>query len=118
MGTPWIIGGDFNITRFAHKRKCIDHYPRDRKMFNDVISQLRLTDLPLNNRLFMWSDMRKKNLNLAKLDMILICKEWNSKFSLADLRPYKEPPQIMYLYVWSPERTTSTKGSFVLKNSG
>lgn len=83
--SPWNIGGDFNITRFAHEKRGRDHHPRNREMFNEVITQTKLTDLPLNNRMFTWSDMRE-NPNLTRLDRVLVYDDWDKKFPLADLR--------------------------------
>lgn len=55
---PWILGSDFNITRFANERRGEDRSFKDREEYNDFINQLDLIDMPLTDRLFTWSNIR------------------------------------------------------------
>lgn len=48
----WILGENFNITRFASEKKGKDRSRKDRQEFNKFISQLDLKDLPLSDQLF------------------------------------------------------------------
>lgn len=88
-GEPWILGGDFNITRFANERRGHRTH-KDREEFNLFISQLDLIDLPLSNLLFMWSNM-KLNPSLAKLDRVFISKDWNAKILLVEIFSLQRP---------------------------
>lgn len=86
----WIKGNDFNITRFASEKIGGEHNQRDREVFNETITNLKLVDPPINGRLFTWSDMREHP-NIAKLDRNLILEEWDSKFTQADCIVLKCP---------------------------
>lgn len=78
------------MIRFAYEKKGIDRNPRDQVGFNEVVTQLRFTDLPLCSCLFTLSDMRE-NPNLARLPRVLVCDRWDIKFSLAEFIPLQRP---------------------------
>lgn len=87
---PWIVGGNFNITRFAKERRGIDHNPRDCEEFNIVINNLRLIGLPINDHLFTWSTMRMYP-HLTKLERILEFVNWDAKFPRVESSTLQRP---------------------------
>lgn len=64
---PWLIGGYFNIVRFAEECKGGDKNATTRTEFNEIIRHLRLIDIPISDRRFTWLDMRVHP-NLVRLD--------------------------------------------------
>lgn len=87
---PWILGGDFNVTFFADDRWGGDKNHRDQEDFNDTISQVKLIDLPINDWLFNWSNMRE-NSHLAEIDRILVSNIWDSKFPWVEVFSVQRP---------------------------
>lgn len=57
---------------------------RATRMFNDLIQELVLLDLPMTNQSFTWSSMQH-NPNLAKLDRFLISTKWDSKSPVSEV---------------------------------
>lgn len=51
---PWLIGGDFNITRFLGERRGPELYLVSMADFNDFISELSLIEPPLYVQQFTW----------------------------------------------------------------
>lgn len=43
----WVIGGDFNVIRYAEECYGWDHNTQDRENFNGIISELGLIKIPL-----------------------------------------------------------------------
>lgn len=85
---PWLIGGNFNITRTADERDSTIVHHRSMADFNDVIRDLQLADPPLSGRRFTWTNDRHIP-SSAKLDRFLLSPEWEDKFplSLAQVLP-------------------------------
>lgn len=70
----WIIYGDFNSTRGQEEQRGRPWSSKATALFNDLINELALIDLPLTNQSFTWSNMQKTP-TLAKLDRFLISTE-------------------------------------------
>lgn len=78
---PWVIGGDFNVTRFDYERSnSKGNHLGDMEDFRMFVNDCALIDLPLNNRRYTWSDRRNPP-TLVKLDRFFI----NTSFE--DLHP-------------------------------
>lgn len=96
---PWLIGGDFNITRFANERDGRLVHQRSMEDFNNVIRDLHLLDPPISGRRFTWTNDRTPP-SSAKLDRFLVSPEWEDKFplSLAQAlpRPLSDHTPIMF----------------------
>lgn len=75
----WVVGGDFNVIRYANERLWGD--TNDREEFNNLISDLHLIKVPMGDRLYTRSNMRERP-SLAKLDWVFIYEEWDDKFGL------------------------------------
>lgn len=76
---PWILGGDFNLVRWL-----VDRYGDLRSftlmsLFNDLIRDMQVIDIPLKNRLFTWSSKRPEPV-FSKLDRIFVSTEWSQMF--------------------------------------
>lgn len=79
---PIVIGGDFNLIRFAHEKnndnvnyRCVD-------AFNGWVHKWGLLELNAPNRKFTWSN-NQENLVMAKLDRIFVSTDWISSFPLS-----------------------------------
>ncbi len=75
----WVVCGDFNFTRSQSERSGKEWSRRATLMFNELIRDLALIDLPLKNSRFTWSNMQH-NPTLAKLDRFLVSTVWDSSF--------------------------------------
>jgi endonuclease/exonuclease/phosphatase family metal-dependent hydrolase len=76
---PIIIGGDFNIIRRPDEKNNDNYNDRWPFMFNVVIDSLNLMELEMSRRKFTWAN-RLQNQTFKKLDRILVCIDFESKF--------------------------------------
>jgi hypothetical protein len=53
----WMLIGDFNFYRFAENRNRPGGNFHDSLIFNNIISHLGLTELPIKGRSYTWSNM-------------------------------------------------------------
>ncbi len=84
---PWVLCGDFNMTRNLLERRGRSWSGRLMNMFTDLINDLELIDLPLGNQSYTWSNMQSTPM-LAKLDRFLDSMEWTKpSLSLKYWRP-------------------------------
>jgi len=90
MESTLVIGGDFNIICYAHKRRGGRGNGHDRLEFNSLIDQAELIDLPIADRSFTWSTLQDR-LILARLDRVLLSVEWETHFPLTTLRTLPRP---------------------------
>lgn len=76
---PWLIAGDFNLVRWLVDR------PGDMRgislmcEFNDLITEFALSDVPLKNRSYTWSNHRPIPI-FSKLDRIFVTGQWEAHF--------------------------------------
>lgn len=54
----WLLGGDFNVTRWTFENSSQRRPTRSMNLFNRFITESNLTDLPFQNGLFTWSNLR------------------------------------------------------------
>ncbi len=80
-GGLWIICWDFNLTRSQNERRGRSWSRRLMALFTDLINNLAMTDLPLGNQSFTWSNLHACP-TLAKLDRFLISTDWDQAFPL------------------------------------
>lgn len=76
---PWIIGGDFNASRFQSVQSLGGHVTRTMRKFNSFISLSGLQDSHLCNSRFTRTDDRHNPI-LCRLDRILIYLNWEDTF--------------------------------------
>jgi len=74
----WILGGDFNITRFTAERNK-HSFMSDMHAFNQFINACNLVDIPISNKSFTWSN-RRDIPSFAKLDRFFINGDWEDIF--------------------------------------
>jgi hypothetical protein len=72
---PWMMAGDFNSVCSPLERTTHNMTPNE-NLFNNMIWDLSLQEIPLLDRAFTWSSMQNP-LILSKLDRILINVVWN-----------------------------------------
>lgn len=79
LNESWIFMGDFNFYRSIHNRNrpCADM--SDIYLFNELISNLGLIEVPLKGRSFTWSNMQDNPL-LEQLDWVFITPNWSISY--------------------------------------
>jgi hypothetical protein len=85
LDIPSLIGGDFNILRFADEKNKDGGVNRFSDEFNAIIGRFALRELPLSGGFFTWSN-NQANPTLEKLDRILINLAWETAFPLSGAR--------------------------------
>lgn len=73
----WIILGDFNFIRGPDNRSRAGGDHNSMMLFNNIIINLDLFEIPLKGRSFTWSNMQDNPL-LEKLDWIFTNPQWTS----------------------------------------
>jgi hypothetical protein len=63
----WLLAGDFNLIRFPKNRNKPGGELTEMNMFNKLISDLDLAEIPFCGRSFTWSNMQSDPL-MVKLD--------------------------------------------------
>jgi hypothetical protein len=76
----WIILGDFNLIRRPENRNKPGGDNQIMQLFNEAISNLGLTKIPLSGKAFTWSN-RQQNPLLERLDWFFISQAWSVEFS-------------------------------------
>ncbi len=80
----WVVcGGDFNLTRDPSERTGRTWCGRLMTMFNGLLNDLGLIDIPLGNQSFTWFNLQSAP-SLAKLDRFLISPNWDQAFPLSN----------------------------------
>lgn len=81
---PWLTLGDFNDIAFENE-KFRGNMPNFNRMheFNKMINDSKLLNLGFTGPKYTWSNCRKKNLILERLDRCMANSSWLDKFSNA-----------------------------------
>ena len=82
LGNNWVIGGDFNFTRFSHEHSNRFRVSPIMTRFNDFTATANLIDLSPNYCLYTWSNFQE-NAIMVKLDQFLISPSWESQYPRA-----------------------------------
>ena len=77
-----MIGGDFNIIRYAKERNKNNRVHRYSGLFNTLIHFHGLRELMMTGGLYTWYNNQECPI-LEKLDRILVSKEWEDIFPYA-----------------------------------
>jgi hypothetical protein len=96
----WLLVGDFNLYRSVEDRNKPSGDIGDMQMFNDLISNLELVDIPFSGRTYTWSNMQFDPL-LTKLDWVFCNPNWSFKFPGTSVQPLSKPISDHSLYVIS-----------------
>jgi exonuclease III len=75
----WLLVGDFNLIRSPQDRNRDGGNVNEMLLFNEVISNLGLVDIPLKGRKYTWSNMRDSPL-LQRLDWFFTSVAWSTTF--------------------------------------
>ena len=75
----WMILGDFNLIRSPNDRNRDGGDVNNMLLFNRIIQQLDLEEIPIKGRSYTWSNMQDSPL-LEKLDWIFTNVDWTTKF--------------------------------------
>ena len=64
---PWVLMGDFNITRFQKRRSGKGNCKKMSRLFHKFIDDLQLIEVKLQERCYIWSNHREE-LTMKNLD--------------------------------------------------
>ena len=79
VSSHWVLGGDFNITRFSHEHSSRTQVSPIMTEFNNFIASASLVDFSPNNCLYTWSNFQV-TLTMVKLDIFLVSQGWEAHF--------------------------------------
>lgn len=82
---PWILGGDFNLVRWLIDRSGNQRNFTLMSLFNDLIREMEVIDIPLQNRKFTWCSNRPDPSH-SRIDRILIAPELSLQFPLITMQ--------------------------------
>lgn len=82
---PIIVGGDFNIIRYAKEKNSNKGVHKHTGVFNSIIHFFELRELTMSGGLYTWSNNQDPP-TLEKLDRILVSKSWEDIFPCAMVR--------------------------------
>ncbi|XVF08367.1 hypothetical protein REPUB_Repub06bG0220500 [Reevesia pubescens] len=74
---PFVVVGDFNVTRYPSERRFCITDSTGMSDFNELIASCNLTEIPMNGKSFTWYGRNKKR---SKLDRFFIEEELGSVF--------------------------------------
>ncbi|KAF5180995.1 Line-1 reverse transcriptase isogeny, partial [Thalictrum thalictroides] len=77
---PWVIGGDFNITRFTFERKGGGRMTQQMKLFDDFMDRNSMVDYPIKGALFTWANSQ----SASRIDRFVSSVDWDTEFSQAN----------------------------------
>ena len=86
----WLLAGDLNLIRQQENRNKPGGDFSEMQMFNDLILDLNLVEIPFSGRCYTWSNMQADPL-LGKLDWVLTSTTWtllSSNFSTTPAKAY------------------------------
>ena len=82
---PYIVGGDFNILRYAREKNKRTRTSHASDLFNYIINTFCLREVDMNGGLYTWSN-KQQNPTLEKLDRVLMSSSWERQFPLTFVR--------------------------------
>jgi hypothetical protein len=86
----WMIMGDFNFYRSLLDRKKPGGNLNDVFIFNEIISNLGLQEIPLKGRKFTWSSMQEDPL-LEQIDWCFTSTNWITHYPNTRMLPLSKP---------------------------
>ena len=86
----WALGDDFNLIRNSDNRNRPGGDLAKMNLFNDLVSDLDLVEIPFSGRSFTWSNMQADPL-LVKLDWVFTSNGWTSTFLATFVQPLSRP---------------------------
>lgn len=86
----WMVMGDFNLYRSLEDRNRAGGNMNDIMIFNDIINNLELQEIPLKGRNYTWSNMQEDPL-LEQLDWCFTSSGWITHYPNTLLLPLSRP---------------------------
>jgi exonuclease III len=86
----WIVSGDFNMYRSSDDRYKPGGDIGDTNLFNNLISDLELLEIPFSGRTYTWSNMQLNPL-LVKLDWVFCSANWNLSYMDTTVQTLSRP---------------------------
>ncbi|WMV57930.1 hypothetical protein MTR67_051315 [Solanum verrucosum] len=77
---PWILGGDFNIVRYASEKKNCSRNSIYMSEFSDMIEDMELIDPQLEGGNYTWTGGNNAEYG-SRIDRIMYSTEWGGKFN-------------------------------------
>jgi endonuclease/exonuclease/phosphatase family metal-dependent hydrolase len=81
---PLMITGDFNMTRRSSHKNKPGGFNKWSVLFNSVIAQGELMEIPLSGRRYTWSN-NQEDPTFELLDRVLVSPTWEEKFPLVSV---------------------------------
>jgi hypothetical protein len=75
----WLLVGDYNFIRSLENKNKPGGNVNDMLLFNDFIRRQNLTELPIKDRKFTWSNMQEDPL-LEQLDWFFTSLHWTTSY--------------------------------------
>ncbi|GLT47031.1 hypothetical protein SLA2020_207530 [Shorea laevis] len=80
---PWLVGGDFKEIRALCERsdwQSISCLPKESEVFNKMLNEVEIHDLPIAGSFFTWSNKRCLDPIAKKLDHLMVNEFWFDVF--------------------------------------
>ena len=77
--TPWILLGDFNLTRSPADKNNTNFSMHEASLFNDSLNDLGVIEIPLRDRAYTWSNKRETP-TLVRLDRVFVDLIWSATY--------------------------------------
>ena len=84
INSKWMLVGDFNLVRWLIDRSSDMRATNLMDLFNELIVELQLVDVPLKNRSYTWCSKRPKPV-FSRIDRCFMSPEWNTTFPIITL---------------------------------
>jgi len=111
----WIVAGDFNMYRSSDDRNKHGGDIGDKNLFNNLISDLELLEIPFSGRTYTWSNMQLNPL-LVKLDRVFCSANWNLSYPDTTVQTLSRPISDHTHFVLSFGSTIPKTGVFRFEN--
>ena len=92
---PVLIGGDFNLVRFASDKSNGVYSHRWADEFNSWVNKWALIELNPSNKKFTWTNNQEHPI-LAKIDMIFVSGLWGAAFPLSCVKALDRFPSFRF----------------------
>lgn len=111
----WVLGGDFNLIRHHENRNKPGGDIGEMIMFNELITDLDLVQIPFSGRNYSWSNMQTDPL-LVKLDWVFTSASWTLFFPANFIQPLPKPVSDHIPYVLHIESKIPKSNMFRFEN--
>ena len=95
----WLLARDFNMIRQPKNRNKPGGDLSEMNLFNEIISDLDLVEIPFNGRSYTWTNMQSDPL-LVKLDWAFTSSGWTLSYPATHVQPLSMPildPYVLHI---------------------